>query len=155
MTKREIFDALRGVVSRKAITQSFDCSNDNEWAVVGHYCRIVPNEQGWDVWLCRPRDLTAGLGTGKRNNIVVGIANLLSPDGAPYDLATAAKLYGWKLLDGEAWTRNLGTEDILACLKLLGIRRKKIMSAEQIAASSERIAAMRSTTIQQPGESQS
>lgn len=151
MIKSEIFNAFRGIVSRRAITQNFDGCADNEWAVIGHYCRIVPAATGWDVWLCRSRDPSAGLGTGKRNNIVTGIAATLLPEGAPYDLSLAARLYGWSLLDGEAWTRNLSTDDILACLKLLGIRRKKIMTPEQIEASAKRMAAMRAASQQQPG----
>jgi hypothetical protein len=143
-TKREIFSAFRDQVSRKAITQDWDGYTHEEWAIVGKFARVTPLDSGkWDVWLANSADPVGGLGTGKRNNIVTGMADRLAPDRAPHDLTTAAAWGQWHLLDGEAWSRRFTTDEMLACLSLLGIRRKRVLSEESQAAGARRLAAAR------------
>jgi hypothetical protein len=143
MTKSELFAAFDSQISRTAIRQDFDGCADNEWAVVGKFCRIVPIASGWDVWLCNSRDPTAGLTPRKVTAILVGLADLLAPDHAPHAPGAAATWGAWHVLDGEAWTRRLTRDEILACLSILGIRRRKVVSDAWRAAARERLVALR------------
>jgi len=141
VTKSELYEAFRGQISRKAITGAWPPDENPvehlEYAIVGKFCRVVDMDSGgWDVWLCNPRDLAAGLGTGKLHNIIRGIEHRcfgIDPGSINFAARTPggrrAIINGrWNVLDGEAYTQTLGVDDILRSVDLLGISRKREVS---------------------------
>jgi len=112
----EVYESFDQKISKLAIV-----NDGEEWGLTGKFCRVTAEGDNWDVWLCNPKDLTKGLGTGKRNNIVAAMGG------------------DWHLLDGEAWI-VAPKEQILANLKTLGIRAKRFISDEQKEASKKRLA---------------
>lgn len=148
-TKSEILSVLP--VSPVSLTRQWPldgscaagCALDPEWAVVGKYCRITPVPGSWDVWLCNPRDLAAGLSSRKLTSMLKAIADKADPSNAPHSPKNALKVGGWTMLDGEAYSRGLSADTIARCLRNLGIRRKRAMSEEQRKLATERLRAMR------------
>lgn len=128
-TKQQIFDQFNEKISKTCITWD-DC----EWGVTGHYCRITPAEghsgkpipDQWDLWLCNSKDMTKGLGTGKRNNLIEALGEELD----------------WNRLDGEAFV-IVPTDLILSNLPRLGIRTKRILSEDQKEKARARLAKLR------------
>lgn len=120
-SKLEVYEQFDQKISKTVILDD-GC----EWGVTGKFCRITPEGHLWDVWLCNPKDIAKGLGTGKRNNIVAALGEDLK----------------WCLLDGEAWA-SVPKDRILANLKALGIRAKRIVSDEQKEAGRIRLAEYR------------
>jgi len=108
------------------ISKTVIISDGCEWGITGKFCRITPEGDKWDVWLCNPKNMVKGLGTGKRNNIVTAMGEDLK----------------WLILDGEAWA-VVSKERILANLKTLGIRAKRQISEEQKEAGRIRLAQYR------------
>ncbi len=121
MSQIEVYEAFDQKISKTVIV-----SDGCEWGITGKFCRVTPEGNQWDVWLCNPKDIAAGIGTGKRNNIVEALGTDLN----------------WHLLDREAWA-IVPKERILDNLKALGIRRKRIVSDEQKEVSRARLAEYR------------
>ena len=91
---------------------------DQEWMVVGKYCRIGIDEDGQiDVWICNHRDLGKGLGTELLRN---RLSAIFGCTGTPYTE-----------LNGEGCGKLQNKDVILKNLRLLGIRAKRILSEEQ------------------------
>lgn len=109
MTKTEMFNALGGLVSKTAIRLV-----DEEWRVVGKFCYISPTVGGWDVWICNPRNLTAGL-TNKK------VSYMLK------NLRENGKI---RELDGEALGVVQGGWLDASNLRVLGVRLKRQVSDE-------------------------
>ncbi len=122
MNQTDILNAFEGRISKTAIRQV-----DDEWRVVGKFCYVTKDETGdtWDIWICSPSNLVAGLGRRKVRNI---ISRLESCTGEHFHELT-----------GEAWGKVRGTEIILQNLDHLGIRKKRQISEEQRRKLAERL----------------
>lgn len=121
MTQTEIYNAFDGKLSRSAIKE-----RDGEYVIQGKWCIAAPEEGGiWDIWICNPKDITAGLGQGKVRNILKTLQKSILA------LGTTVKS-SFKELTGEAHGKVVGTAEILANTAVLGIRRKRKISQEQI-----------------------
>ena len=121
MTKDKIYRAFDGKLSRKAIIE-----RDGEWVIQGKWCIAAPEADGiWDLWLCHPQDMAAGLGQRKvRNTLKTLQKSILA-------LKTSTGT-AFRELTGEAWGKVAGTTLILANTAVLGIRRKRKVSQAQI-----------------------
>lgn len=113
MTKQEIFDAFNDLISKKSIVQ-----RDDEWVIQGKWCIIANEGDLWDIWLCNPKDMVNGLGARKLTNLVSHLNSLVE--------------WPFRELNGEAYTKVAGTALISASLRLLGIKKKRNLSQEQI-----------------------
>ena len=107
MRKQDIFDAFKGQISKIAIV-----NRDGEFVLQGKFCVVSPIEDRWDIWLCKPKDIAAGLSARKLQSLIRRL-DLASLEG------------GFTELDGEAWFRVFSTDFVLQNLPVLGIRRKK------------------------------
>ena len=139
-TKRAILRALDGQVSKKCIVNR-GCewvvngktridSRGGEWVVQGKYCILSPlDDSTWDLWICNPDDLCAGLHQKSVNHRVRKLEKV--PQNRPFTI-----------LKGEAHITLPGLDDLVSnpdLLRLLGIRRKKQLSAAQKKALLERL----------------
>ena len=113
MTKQEIFDAFSGAISKTAIVDL-----DGEYVIRGRWCIIANEGDLWDIWLCNPKDIVNGLGARKLTNLVGHLNSLVE--------------WPFRELNGEAYTKVAGTALISASLRLLGIKKKRHMSQDQI-----------------------
>ena len=122
MNQSQLFDAFKGRISKTAIRKV-----DDEWRIVGKFCFVTKDDDGdvWDIWICSPSNLSAGLGRRKLKHILSGF-NL--PTGEGFYEAT-----------GEAWGKVRGTGIILQNLDLLGIRKKRQLSDAQRIKLAERL----------------
>lgn len=121
MRKSKIFHAFEGNISITAIQYIND-----EWVIKGKYCIIAPdNNSGdiWDIWICNPGDITAGLS----QRMVKSMVRTLESTGK----------MEFNELTGEAWGKTRDKEIILGNLKLLGIRKKRVISPEQASKNAE------------------
>lgn len=116
-TKQAIFDALDRNVSEACIVK-----RDGEWVVQGKRCILAPwDDHGWDLWICHPEDMYAGLPQKTVNNIVRKLD--IVPQDRPF-----------VVLNGEAHTQ---LPDIVCLaknrdlLRLLGIRCRKQLTPAQ------------------------
>jgi len=101
---------------------------DDEYEIVGKFCRIIMFDD-WqiDLWLCNPANMVKGLSKRKLNNL---ISALEVPVGSTFN-DQATESISFNVLDGEAWI-NLDLPDlILNNMKLLGIRKKRVLTAIQ------------------------
>lgn len=128
-SKTALHEALNKKVSKVAITNMWDGYEDN-WFVLGKWCRVTPVDGEWDVWVCNPKDLAVGLSNRKVSNIAKAIFSLI--DRKPEIV----------FFEGEAQL-TLTSEEVIRCLKPLGIRRARALSPEQTEALVQRMAAMR------------
>ena len=125
MTKTELYEFFNQKISKTA----FVLDND-EYMLVGKFCKIAVYENGLiDIWICNTKDLTKGLGTGKVNNIIAGL-NL--PVGTPVTV-----------LNGEAYTKVRDFNIVVTAARVLGIRKKRVLTPEQLAEMTERMTEMR------------
>ncbi len=115
MNKHEIFRAFDQKISPKSIVQRND-----EYVVQGKFCVVAPlGNNEFDIWICNPDDLYNGLGQRKVRNI-------------------AAKLFKSAVgtmfteLTGEGYGVVAGAEIILQNLELLGIKKKRVVSPENL-----------------------
>jgi hypothetical protein len=107
----EYFDSIISLASIKNI--------DDEATVVGKWSRVVVEEDGLiDLWICNPKNLTAGLGERKVTNMITSMK-----------ISNNSTLHR---LDGEAWVKLSDKKVILTGLKLLGIRAKKKMTRKML-----------------------
>ena|SRR3990167_3241010 len=121
MTKDEIYRDLGGKISRTAIID-----RDGEYVIQGKYCIAAPEEGGiFDVFICNPKNMAAGLGQKRVRNMLRAWKTSVGTT--------------FRELTGEAWAKVAGTDEILANAAILGIRRKRKISPEQIASMTQRI----------------
>ena len=109
---------------------------DDEYEIVGKFCRIIMFDD-WqiDLWLCNPANMSKGLSKRKLNNLVSALE--VPVESTFRDKVT--KSISFSVLEGEAWI-NLDLPDlILNNLKLLGIRKKRELTATQKQALVERL----------------
>jgi hypothetical protein len=143
MNKQQLFDALGGVVSKTAIV-----NRDGRYAVRGKYAIVTPNEapDSFDVWVCNPADIAAGLGTRAVRFRMAAIrekARLIGPYGRQLDSDESEPESACVELDGEAYFPSVPAAVVTACLTELGIRRKRTVSPETIQKAAERLAKAR------------
>ncbi len=115
MRKSKIFQAFDGKTSMTAIQFRYD-----EWVIKGKFCIVAPDDEignVWDIWICNPGDIKAGLSQRKVKSMV-------------RTLESTGKME-FNELTGEAWGKPRDQEIILGNLKLLGIRKKRQVSPEQ------------------------
>ena len=118
MTKQELFDAFNGEISKKAIQRI-----DDEYRIVGKYCYVAPQDDGFDIFICNTRNIAAGLGQKAVRNRMRAI----------FSSAVNAVTE----VDGEAWGKVQDRDVILRNLKLLGIRKKRENSVSNLQQSKE------------------
>lgn len=128
-TRKAIFAAWRGQISKTCIVK-----RDGEWVVQGKSCIISRFKDGtWDVWIFDPNFVDDGC----RSRLVTNRVNRLRK----YAVEGSLNEVG-----GEAWL-TLSSVDFIAqdpaLCRLLGIRRKKQLSAGQKMALLERLATHR------------
>jgi hypothetical protein len=107
-----------GLISKTCIRK-----RDGEWVILGKKCVISPLDDGtWDLWICNPADLAAGLHQKTVNNIVRKLEKV--PQKGPF-----------VVLNGEAYVHLPGIAGLATnrdLLRLLGIRcRKRLTSAQK------------------------
>ena len=110
MTKQELFDYFEGKISKTAIYPD----NGPHYQVRGKYCVLYPYDNVIDVWIVNTKDMRSGLGTRKVKNIISAVQDRA---GTPF-----------RELNGEAFGKIGDKSVILDLLRVLGIRRKKIVS---------------------------
>ena len=109
MNKQELYDYFDGQISKTCI----HIADDGEAVVRGKYATIAVEEDGnIDVWICNNKDLPKGLGQKAVNNRVQAIPECRK----------------WRILDVEAWGKVTDKGVIQRNLKLLGIRKKMVVS---------------------------
>ena len=128
-TKQAIFEACGGQVSMTCIEK-----RHGEWVIKGKYCILAPLDDGtWDLWICNPDDMSAGLHQRSVNHRVKKLEKI--PQNRTFTMLT-----------GEAHTTLPNLENLVSnseLLRLLGVRRKKQLSAVQKQALIERLAGRR------------
>jgi len=115
MNKADIYKAFESKISKTAIQHRY-----NEWVIKGKYCIIAPDDNNgdiWDIWICNPGDITAGLSQRKVKSMVC-------------TLESTGKME-FNELTGEAWDKARDKEIIFGNLKLLGIRKKRKVTSAQ------------------------
>ena len=130
MTKNDLLKTFP-TVSPSAIKKI-----DDEYEIVGKFCRIIMFDDGQiDLWLCNPSNMVKGLSKRKLNSLVSALE--VPVESTFRDKVT--KPISFNVLEGEAWV-NLDLPDlILNNLKLLGIRKKRELTAIQKQALVERL----------------
>ena len=121
MGKSKIIDAFEDKISSTAIQFRYD-----EWVIKGKFCIVAPDDEDgdvWDIWICNPDDIAAGLSQRRARNIIQA-------------LESTGKME-FNELTGEAWGKVSDKNVILGNLKLLGIRKKRVMSPEQASKNAE------------------
>lgn len=117
MNKAKLTDATNGAFSEPA----YRCI-DREWMVVGKFCRCTYNgDQTWDVWLCNPEDIRAGL-TQRR---VRSIAQKVRVNCRFIELT------------GEGVYPSMTTAELLINRHLLGIRKRRAIVSRPSTPSSQ------------------
>ena len=128
-TRKKIIEALRGQVSETCVIK-----RDNQWLLQGKYCLLTPFDDGtWDLWICNPADMNAGLSQQAVNYRVRKLRKI-------------PQTRDFVILNREAHTNLPGLDEIISdpdLLRLLGIRRKKQLSAAQKKVLLERLAIRR------------
>ena len=101
---------------------------DDEYEIVGKFCRIIMFDD-WqiDLWLCNPANMSKGLSKRKLNNLV---SALEVPVESTFN-DKVIKPIPFNVLEGEAWINLDLPYLILNNLKLLGIRKKRELTAIQ------------------------
>ena len=108
-------------VTQKAFSSTAYRSVDDEWIVVGRYCRCAYlGSDQWNVWICNPADLVSGLSQRKVRAIAARIADLLPLKG------------GFKELTGEGAYPSMSTADLLRSAPLLGIKKRRTANPEAV-----------------------
>ena len=130
MTKNDLLETF------PTVSPSVIKKIDDEYEIVGKFCRIVMFDD-WqiDLWLCNPANMCKGLSKRKLNSLVSALE--VPVESTFRDKVT--KPISFNVLEGEAWV-NLDLPDlILNNLKLLGIRKKRELTAIQKQALVERL----------------
>lgn len=117
MGKTDIYNYFDQAISRASIKQT----DEGEWQVIGKWCKVSfcdDNPDCLDLFICNPKDMFNGLGTRKLKNIISGLVSTLATR--------------FTEVDGEAWGVVAGKKAILAKVKLLGIKKKKIVTTNNL-----------------------
>lgn len=126
MNKQDLFNTFHQKISMKAIGKWGE-----DYCVIGKFCVIAPlSDNKFDLWICNPTDLTTGLGTGKMRNI-----------SAVFKKSAVKSTF--TELTGESYMTVRGTGLILENLRVLGIRKKREVSAEQAGKMKDQMSAAR------------
>jgi hypothetical protein len=121
MNKKEIFNAFDQKISKKCIVY-----RDTEWLIQGKYCVIAPlGNNEFDVWICDP-DPSQILDQRKVRNIATNLFKSHCSE-------------AFTELTGEGYGVIAGTELILQNLDLLGIKKKRSDSPENVIKMKERL----------------
>ena len=115
MNKADIYKAFEDKISSTVIQLRYD-----EWVIKGKFCIVAPDDEDggvWDIWICNPDDIAAGLSQRRVRNITQA-------------LESTGKME-FNELTGEAWGKVRDKEVILNNHKLLGIRKKRQITPEQ------------------------
>ena len=111
VTKRE----LRELTNNKFSDLAIQCVDD-EWQIVGKFCRCsYKGNNTWDVWICNPDTLAAGLSQRKLRAITKII-----PTGSTF-----------RELTGEGVYQSMSIEALLLSRSVLGIRKRRVVSEQQ------------------------
>ena len=111
ITKRE----LRELTNHKISDLAIRCVDDS-WEIVGKFCRCsYLGDNNWDVWICNPDNLTAGLSQRKLRAIARKV-----PPGTTF-----------RELTGEGLYDCMPTEALLLNMRVLGIRKRRVVSEQQ------------------------
>ena len=136
MNQQELFNAFGGKISKTCLVS--DQTETGSYMIQGKYCWIQTafdrGDDIWNIWIGNPFDMAKGLGQRKVRNI----ARVLDE--------TCVKT-AYRELDGEADMWVVGTEGILQNLKLLGIRKKREISAGQREKMIQRLVLARRDTV--------
>ena len=126
LTEHEQSTKLRRTFENRVSRSAFK-KVDDELRVIGKFAQItILDTGGIDVWIRTP-DLVP-MGTRKLNNICTAVSTAL-PE---------AQI---QILDGEAWFQTEYLPDSL--FKVLGVRRKAVLTEEHKKAMAERLKAAR------------
>ena len=110
-------------LTQRAFSASAYRSIDDEWQVVGKYCRCTYlGNDHWDVWLCNPKDMVSGLSQRKVRAISARIA------------ATELRNGGFRELTGEGVYDAMPTATLLKSARYLGIKGRRAPSPAQLEA---------------------
>ena len=122
MTKNDLLETF------PTVSPSVIKKIDDEYEIVGKFCRIIMlDNRQIDLWLCNPSNMSKGLSKRKLNSLVSALE--MPVESTFSDKVT--KPISFSVLEGEAWI-NLDLPDlILNNLKLLGIRKKRELTAIQ------------------------
>ena len=128
-TKQQLYDDFDGEISKTCLVP--DQGEPLGYMIQGKYCWIQYGGDGWwNVFICNSTNLAAGLGQRRVNRI----ARILSESAVESTV---------RILNGEADVWVKGTDSILQNLKLLGIRKKREVSAEQRENMAQQLASVR------------
>lgn len=119
MNKSEIHTALEKRASKSAIQATW-LGIDDDWHVRGKWGRITPSDlepDRWDVWVCNPNDIAAGLTEHRVTSVLKKIADRLDRN---VDVTR---------LDGEAHM-TLETKEVIEILPAMGVRKARVVSSE-------------------------
>jgi len=121
LTKNHLYRAFNRKISKTMLVDEW-CGTEDEWAVVGKYCRITQlnedNLETWDVFICDPQNMHFGLSERKLKAMIRGLEDRIGRD-------PCVTMY-----DGEAGCL-MSTDEILKCLDILGIRKAREVSESQ------------------------
>jgi len=113
MNKRQLYQFFDKKITKQAIKNI-----DDEWQIVGKFCRVSVMDGLIDIWLCSPGDMVSGLSPMKLTYMLKGLKT-----------SQEAKLTE---LDGEAYIQTRDKRDVLQNLSVLGIKRKRHVSEETV-----------------------
>ncbi len=112
MNKAKLIEASHVAFSEPA----YRCI-DREWIVVGKFCRCGYNgDQTWDVWLCNPKDIRAGLSHRR----IRSIANKVRANCRFIELT------------GEGVYPSITTTELILDRHLLGIRKRRTSDSKSL-----------------------
>lgn len=104
---------LEQITSKAFSSSAYRCIDD-EWIIVGKHCRCAYlGSNCWDVWVCNPADLVAGLTQRKVRSIAARIAELFPLPG------------GFIELTGEGVYPCMSTAELLQSAPVLGIKKRR------------------------------
>lgn len=112
MTKAELVSLFPNFSPKRAL-RKLDAGEEVPYEVVGKWVRVAKVGDGWDVFLCNMRDMTAGMGARRLNRLVA-----LVPAGNHVDA-----------VDGEAWWQ---TGEVGLCRSWLDENRVALGIAKRV-----------------------
>ena len=122
MTKSELLQIFPAI-SPTAIQE-----RDAEYVIFGKFCIVASlGRNEWDLWICNPKDITKGLTTRKIRILLRKLWQEAS----------------FTELTGETYAQVQGTDLISNNLDLLGIRKKRQLSEDQLQKMTDRLERMR------------
>jgi hypothetical protein len=126
-TKTDLFEFFDGLLSKSSIKQT----DDGEWLARGKFGEISVMDDCIDVWLTSVHT-GKELGQRKVNAILTRLPPNLEVDIDDCYVGEASFIL----------PLDVGKDDLMTIAILLGMRKKKVMSPESIAAARERMKAL-------------